>query len=152
MRYSYQVPIIFPSSRKIIVFERCDNITDFLWQIFQMCNLIFVDVMDFCVIYTSSCIKPSLFIPRVLIIFYWIVKLKCLFGDENCVLYINTMWSEIVEYLKDPSLVAQFQTFFGVKTRYTKSSKDYSDKNSHSETRDIKSHKFKHNTNNCSVK
>ncbi|XP_029034483.1 sphingosine-1-phosphate phosphatase 2-like [Osmia bicornis bicornis] len=77
--------------------------------------------------------------------------MKCLFGGENCILYVNTMWSEIVEYLKDPSLVAQFQTFFGVKTHYTKSSKDYSDKNSHSETRDIKSHKFKHNTNNCSV-
>lgn len=77
--------------------------------------------------------------------------MKCLFGDENCILYVNTMWSEIVEYLKDPSLVAQFQTFFGVKTHYAKNSKDDGDKNSHSETRGIKSHKFKHDMNNCSV-
>ena len=44
MRYSYQVPIIFPSSRKIIVFERCDNITDFLYS-FNPCPFRFVLVI-----------------------------------------------------------------------------------------------------------
>ncbi|XP_003700813.3 sphingosine-1-phosphate phosphatase 2 [Megachile rotundata] len=77
--------------------------------------------------------------------------MKCLFCDENRTLSVAAMWSEIIEYLKDPSLVAQFQTFFGVKTHYTKNSEDYGDKNLLSETRDINPHEFNHNTNNSLV-
>ncbi|XP_078036538.1 sphingosine-1-phosphate phosphatase 2 [Augochlora pura] len=59
------------------------------------------------------------------------------------------MWSEIVEYLKDASLVAEIQKAFGVKIHHKKNFKEHHDGNSIDETREITFAKFEQNFENC---
>lgn len=55
------------------------------------------------------------------------------------------MWSEVVEYLKDASLVAKIQKYFGVKIHYTQ--KEYCKENLLSEIHDTNSRNIKLNSN-----
>lgn len=57
------------------------------------------------------------------------------------------MWSEVVEYLKDASLVAKIQKYFGVKIHYTQTRKEYCKENLLSEIHDINSRNIKLNSN-----
>ncbi|KZC09782.1 Sphingosine-1-phosphate phosphatase 1 [Dufourea novaeangliae] len=59
------------------------------------------------------------------------------------------MWPEIVEYLKDASLVAEIQKAFGVRIHYRTNLKEYHEENSTKETREITSPKVEHDVNNC---
>lgn len=57
------------------------------------------------------------------------------------------MWSEVIEYLKDASLVARIQKYFGVKIHYTQSRKEYCKENLLSEIHDTNSRNIKLNSN-----
>lgn len=56
------------------------------------------------------------------------------------------MWSEVIEYLKDASLVAKIQKYFGVKIHYTQTWKEYCKENL-SEIHDNNSRNIKLNSN-----
>lgn len=58
------------------------------------------------------------------------------------------MWPEIVEHLKDSSLVAEIQKKFGVEIHYGKNLKHFRKERLSSETRDITFRKLEHISNN----
>lgn len=57
------------------------------------------------------------------------------------------MWSEIVEFLKDASLVAKIQKIFGVKIHYRNNLNHFYDKHLNNETRDTDIQKPEHGLN-----
>lgn len=61
------------------------------------------------------------------------------------------MWPEIVEYLKDASVVAKIQKSFGVKIHYTETSREHYKKVLCNETPDIDSRNLKHDPDCCSI-
>lgn len=79
-------------------------------------------------------------------------EVKYYFYDEICTLHVEIMWSEIVEYLKDATLVAKIQKCFGVKIHFSQTLKEHSKENLCSETHGTDSRIIKCNSNSYLLK
>ncbi|XP_076766245.1 sphingosine-1-phosphate phosphatase 2 [Xylocopa sonorina] len=62
------------------------------------------------------------------------------------------MWPEIVEYLKDASLVAKIQNYFGVEIHYTQDSIEHCKNNLSTEARASSPRNLEHISNSCQLK